>query len=326
MKAAASCRLVKGERAAWRGRPVLSVDRIEVFRIVSSESRAEPVVSGLPRAAAAALDRRSPLPLYAQVARRLKAMISAGDHPPERFYSEGELCSMFGISRATVRQAMQALSAEGWLHRQQGHGTFVNRDKFDESFSPQMNFLDQWAEVGRPLQLSLKRFELAPCPPEVAPWLGIEAGREILCLERVRNNGDITISYDYRYIHPDFSHSIQRDEASKISLLSLLGRSIRLARGENKVEAALAGPAGAPLLGVRRSDPVLIREMVYYGDDGVPAMAGRSWHRADKIRCAFTVNLTADAAEPAGVGHPSARHPGGIADVHSVGDWPATTA
>ncbi|MGD9943322.1 MAG: GntR family transcriptional regulator [Burkholderiaceae bacterium] len=279
----------------------------------------------MPRAARG-LDRRSPLPLYAQVARRLKAMISAGDHPADRFYSEGELCTMFGISRATVRQAIQALSDEGWLHRQQGHGTFVNREKFDESFSPQMNFLDQWAEVGRPLQLALQRFELAPCPAEVAPWLGIEAQREILCLERVRSNGDITISYDYRYIHPDFSHSIQRDEASTTSLLLLLARSIRLVRGENKVESALAGASGASLLGVRRSDPVLIREMVYYGDDGVPAMAGRSWYRADKVRCAFAVNLTSDADQPAGVGHPSSRHPGGIADVSSVGGWPAANS
>ena len=269
-----------------------------------------------------ALDRDSPLPLYAQVARRLKAMIAAGEHPANRFHSDGELCAMFAVSRATVLQAVQALSAEGWLRRQQGQGTFVNRQKFDESFSPLMNFLDQWAREGRPLSLAIRRFEFAPCPAEFASWLGMRPDADVLCLERVRVDSGAAVSYDYRYVHPDCAGSIERQEAETTSLLQLLNRRLRLVRGENKVEAALAGESGAALLGVRPADPILIRDMAYFSDDGLPVMVGRSLYRADKVRCAFTVSLSAPIGDSAGIPHPSADNPGGIADVVAIDDWP----
>ncbi len=293
----------------------------------TSKSAELPVaVAAPPRAVAAApavlLDRDSPLPLYAQVGRRLKAMISAGEHPDDRFHSEGELCAMFGVSRATVRQALRMLSDEGWVHRRQGRGTSVNRDKFDEAFGPQMNFLDQWAHGGRPLAFELRRFELGPCPDAMAPWLGVEPASPVLCIERLRRDGAQPVSYDYRYIHPDFAGSVARADAGSQSLLTLLGRHVRLRRGENKVEAALAGTSGARLLGVRAADPVLIREMVYYGDDEVPAMAGRSLYRADKVRCAFAVDLSSDGGEPSSIPYPNAPHPGGMAAVPDVRNWP----
>jgi GntR family transcriptional regulator len=270
-----------------------------------------------------ALDRRSPLPLYAQVTRRLKAMISAREHPPDRFHSEGELCAMFGISRATVRQAMRVLADEGWVHRQQGQGTFVNREKFDESFSPQMNFLEQWARQGRPLVLELRRFDIGPCPRDVCEWLGIGPNTPVLRIERVRRDGPVVASCDHRYIHPDLSASIQREEARTESLLVLLGRRVRLVRGENKVESALAGADGAAALGVRRSDPVLIREMVYFSDDGVPVMAGRSLYPADRVRCAFSVELSAASGEH-DLSRAATSHPGGITDLPDIHHWPRT--
>ena len=257
-----------------------------------------------------------------QVLDRLKAMIASGEHPDGRFHSEGELCAMFGVSRATVRQAMRMLADEGWVHRQQGRGTSVNRDKFDEAFGPQMNFLDQWAHGGRPLAFELRRFEIGPCPAEMCGWLGVEPSAPVLCIERLRRDGSQAVSYDYRYIHPDLAASVSRDDAGSQSLLTLLGRNVRLKRGENKVEAALAGPTGARLLGVRASEPVLIREMVYYGDDQVPAMAGRSLYRADKVRCAFTVDLSADGGDPGAVPFPNTPHPGGIAAVPETRNWP----
>ncbi len=268
------------------------------------------------------LDRESPLPLYAQVVRRLKAMISANEHPADRFYSEAELCAMFDVSRATVRQAVQALTAEGWLRSARGHGTFVTRDRVDESFSPLMNFLDQWAQVGRPLQLALRRFEMAACPAEFAGWLGVAPTSPVLCIERVRVEGPDTVSYDYRYIHPDCAATIDRASAETTSLLQLLNRGLRLVRGENKVGATLAGAEHGRELDIAPESPVLTRDMIYFSQDGLPVMVGRSIYRADRIRCAFSVGLVTDPGAFAATAHPSASHLSGIADVASIHDWP----
>jgi GntR family transcriptional regulator len=248
------------------------------------------------RVAAIVLDRGSPLPLYAQVKRRLHGMIRAGEYPGERFYSEPELCRLFRISRATVRQAVQELVDEGLLTRIRGQGTFVNKEKFDEAFGPSMNFLDQWARVGRPLAFELARFERARPPAEFARALGIDAAARALSIERVRRNRDVVISYDYRYIHPDFALNVSREAAAAESLLEILARRIRLVRGENKVEAALAGAVGSRLLGIGAAAPVLIRHMTYFCNVGMPVMTGRSLYRADQVRYSFDVTLAAPTA------------------------------
>lgn len=245
----------------------------------------------------ASLDRRSPLPLYAQVERRLKAMISAGEYPSTRFHSELEICKMLGVSRATARQAMQNLAAEGWLLRQRGHGSFVNPAKFDESFNTLMNLPDQWAKVGRPLEIRLTRFEIAKCPAHFAAMLGIDRATPVLCVERARAEGPAVISYDHRFVHPDFAHGISREQAaSSVPLLEVLRRMTRLCRAENRVEASLAGGRVARLLGVGQDDAVLVRETVYYGESDMPVICGRSYYRADKVRCAFTVDMTSESA------------------------------
>jgi len=246
-----------------------------------------------------ALDRQSPLPLYAQVKRRVQAMIHAGDHPPGRFFSEPELTRRFGVSRATIRQALQELVDEGYLRRAQGQGTFVNRGKFDESFGPSMDFLDQWASAGRALRMELGSFETLPAPARFARLLAIAPGTPVLHLTRTRRTEDgLAVSIDDRWLHAEAADAVTRGEASSVSLLELIARRVRLARGENRVEAALAGDAGA-MLGIPAEAPVLIREMVYLDRAGIPVMAGRSVYRADLVRYTFSIDLEARPARAA---------------------------
>lgn len=242
------------------------------------------------------LDRMSPLPLYAQVVHRLQDMIARGDYPSEAFYSESELCGIFDVSRATVRQALQRLSSEGFLSRQRGSRTFVNRERFDEAFDPSMNLPEQWARSGRPLSLTLARFEMLPCSDEVAAMLRIPKGTPVLQVERMRSDASGPVSYDYRYIHPDFGDSMQRSEAASQSLLDLLKRRVRLRRGDNRIEASLAGEEGEQMLQLDPYSPLLVREMVYYADTGMPVMCGRSIYPAKRIRCGFSVDLGAKDA------------------------------
>lgn len=252
------------------------------------------------------LDRDSALPLYAQVKRRLQAIIQTETLPDGRFYSDQEVCAMFGVSRFTVRQAIQELVAQGLLRRVQGQGTFVNTDKFDEIFGPQMDFKHQWERSGRPLSFRLHRYALLPCPEDMAFHLGVGAGQKVLQIERERLGGGATVSYDYRYIHPDFAGSITEPEALQHSLLDLLARRVSLSHAQNRMEAALAGPEMGRLLGVPPSSPVMVRELVYFCKDGLPAMAGRSYSPGKAVRHTFTVALSGaefGASPAAGTSH-----------------------
>lgn len=77
----------------------------------------------------AELDRRSGLPLYLQLIDRLEAMIEQRAlRPGDQVPSEPEIEQRYGVSRATVRQALSHLEAEGIVERHQGKGTYVAPD------------------------------------------------------------------------------------------------------------------------------------------------------------------------------------------------------
>ncbi|MGB3072116.1 MAG: GntR family transcriptional regulator [Ottowia sp.] len=248
------------------------------------------------------LDRDSALPLYAQLKRRLQTLIQSEAFPNGRFYSDQEVGAMFCVSRFTVRQAIQELVTQGLLRRVQGQGTFVNTEKFDEIFGPQMDFQHQWEKGGRPLTFRLHRFAIEPCPESIAFHLGVSAGQDVLHIERHRSSSEATISYDYRYIHPDLAGSITEQEALQYSLLDLLSRRVTLSHAQNSIEAVTAGSELGQLLGVPPESAVLVRRLVYFCDEGMPVMCGRSYSPGSSVRHTFTVALASDhfAMQPTG--------------------------
>ena len=84
------------------------------------------------------LDRSSPIPLYLQIKQYLSRQIAVWERHNDKFYTDGDLCNMFGVSRMTVRQAVQELVDDGLLKRARGIGTFVVTRKIEERLSPSL--------------------------------------------------------------------------------------------------------------------------------------------------------------------------------------------
>jgi GntR family transcriptional regulator len=83
------------------------------------------------------LDKSSAVPLYAQLAEKLKEKILKGEWKDgEKIPPELELMEKYGVSRATVRAAIDALVAEGFLVKRHGIGTFVRKFRPTFSFEP----------------------------------------------------------------------------------------------------------------------------------------------------------------------------------------------
>lgn len=71
------------------------------------------------------VDRKSPLPAWAQIERDMRSLIDQGLEIGSQLPPEIELASIYGVSRITVRQALSSLSDHGYVERRQGTGTFV---------------------------------------------------------------------------------------------------------------------------------------------------------------------------------------------------------
>src|ERR1700743_3156684 len=87
------------------------------------------------------------LPLYRQVQAGIEDMIRAYPDMKPQPFSDASLAKRFGVSRITVRRAVDELVAEGVLYRIQGRGTFVRRNKLKEKLTL-TSFLDAWTQPG----------------------------------------------------------------------------------------------------------------------------------------------------------------------------------
>ncbi len=87
------------------------------------------------------LDPNAPVPLHHQLQEQLRAAIDAGDIPPgERLPSELDIAAQTGVSRTTVRRAMEELVHAGLIHRQRGRGSYVVRPPDDAADAVMFRF------------------------------------------------------------------------------------------------------------------------------------------------------------------------------------------
>lgn len=111
-----------------------------------------------------------PRPKHAQLRDRL-ADLATGLGPDAAIPSERELMSTFGVSRATVRRAIEALIVDGLLHRVHGKGTFVARPRL-ESRLHLASFSQDMRRRGLEPSSRMLAIELATPPAEVSSWFG----------------------------------------------------------------------------------------------------------------------------------------------------------
>lgn len=242
-----------------------------------------------------AVDRASPLPAYAQVKRRLQAMIAGWRDGGERFYGDEALSSMFGVSRVTVRRAVDELVDEGYLVRRRGVGTFVAADKIDEQLNADVDFFDQWAGAGRTLKATVVALDLRPAPGAVAELLGVAAGTPVVYVERLRYSNALPVAFDVRYVVPEFAKALTRDVVARKSILDVLRTRHALGHVDYRIEATTAaGDERAHHLGVMPGDPVIVRKLHYVNAEGAGLMCGQSFYRADQVR--FAIRLPLDGA------------------------------
>src|SRR6185312_12461351 len=99
-----------------------------------------------------------PIPLYRQVQDGIQALIRSARSKQKLRFTDAELASRFGVSRITVRRAVDELVDAGVLYRIQGLGTFVRPKKFREKLTLN-SFLDAWTQKAGKFDVRVAAFE-----------------------------------------------------------------------------------------------------------------------------------------------------------------------
>lgn len=231
------------------------------------------------------------IPLHRQVRDRIAAAIQERASARSMPLTDAHLSERFGVSRITVRRAVDDLVDAGLLYRVQGVGTFVRPKRVPEKLTL-TSFLESWSGQGARPEVRIGEFERMPAEGAIAADLGAEEGEDLLWVQRLRFQHKVLVAVDDRYLRARDCPSLTPQAAAQSSLVDHLRdrEGIALEAGEMDIEARLADGRDARLLRTRAGRPILARRVTFLREGGAPVLTGRSIYRADRVSYRVTVS------------------------------------
>ncbi|HEX6520828.1 MAG TPA: GntR family transcriptional regulator [Streptosporangiaceae bacterium] len=238
------------------------------------------------------LDRTSPIPLYFQIAENLKQAITEGTlKPGDRLDNELDLTERLGVSRPTVRQAVQRLVEQGLVVRRRGLGTVVVAPRILRSVALTSLYDDLSVSGRRPATKVLDVTEIK-ADNELAAILSLPAGTAVLSVERLRLADGTPLALMHNYLPAGLLKTDPADGLAKAGLYELLrGQGVQLQAGEQVIGARKASGHEAKLLDAPRGATVLTMTRTTYDQAGRPVEHGSHAYLAD--RYSFRMTLVA---------------------------------
>ena len=235
------------------------------------------------------LDRASPVPLYFQVARQIEQAIERGELVPGgRLENEIELADRLGLSRPTMRRAIQELVSKGLLVRRRGVGTQIVHGQVKRRVEL-TSLHDDLVRGNQHPTTRLLEHEVLPAPDEIAVALGVPPRSDVVRLSRLRLAQDEPLAILRNWLPADVAsfRVEQLEERGLYALLRTNGVHFRIA--SQRIGARTASPEEAHLLRIKRGAAVLTMERTAYGESGRAVEFGAHIYRSDNY--SFEVTL-----------------------------------
>lgn len=215
-----------------------------------------------------AIDRASPIPLWFQVAQHFERAIAAGTLPQGALLdNEIVLAERLGISRPTMRRAMEQLVDQGLVVRRRGIGTRVVQPKVRRPLEL-TSLHDDLATSGQEPATTVLTFETVGAPAEVAARLRLDEGDPVVWIERLRSARELPIARMTNWLPADVV-AFEPESLVACGLYDLLRRSgVHLHSAAQTVGARTATAAEARQLQEARGAALLTMERETLDDHG----------------------------------------------------------
>lgn len=237
------------------------------------------------------IDKRSPIPIYFQLEELIKTMIEQGTlKKGDMIPSEREYAEKYGISRMTVRQALNNLVNNGYLSRVKGKGTFVDYKKIEQPLMYVTSFTEDMLSRGLQPKTKTLHFLKKHAAAAEAEALQLEKGAPLYEIRRIRFADEEPMGLETTYLPADLVGELT-EEVVNGSLYQYfeetLGYTINNAC--QAIEASVVQDTEKEHLNVSSGSPVLLLEQTSYLKSGTPLEFVKSVYRADRYK--FLVDL-----------------------------------
>ena len=229
----------------------------------------------------------APAPLYSQLREVLRTRILDGSYQQhERLPSEAELMRDFGVSRVTVRQALNDLAKEGLIFKLAGKGSYVSKPRPVQNLSRLQGFGEAMSRLGYKTVNQLLGLKTVPASAELAERLQVAEGTPLTEIRRVRMLDREPVSLDRSYVRVEIGERLAKEDLVTRDIFLILENDygIPLGHADLSINAMAAAPEQAELLQSTPGAPLLYIERMTYAKDGTPLEFDQLHYRGDAFR------------------------------------------
>lgn len=218
-------------------------------------------------------------PLYMQLASAIRKLIDAGTlRGGEVVPSERVLMKATGMSRVTIRSAIDHLAQNGLVSRKQGAGSYVS-PSIDQPLSVLMGFTADMARRGAATRsLIMSQGVGIPAPDEMLK-LGISSNEEVFRLQRVRISNDEPLAIETAIVP---YYAVGRKDIGASLYQTMRENGYLPARALQRLRAGIASETEARHLKIAKGSPILHIERHSFLPNGRPIEITKSSYRGDR--------------------------------------------
>jgi GntR family transcriptional regulator, histidine utilization repressor len=219
-----------------------------------------------------------PQPLYVRVKDHILTNIRSGALAPgARVPSENELVESFGISRMTANRALRELTADGFLARVPGVGTFVRETTPARSSLMELrNIAEEIAARGHTHQIRLAAREEVTASAALAEEFEMKTPSRLAHVTIVHGENGVPVQLEDRYVNPFMAPDFLKQDFHRTTPTAYLVAQVPVDELEHTVEAAMPTPQQRALLDMPANEPCL-------------ALHRRSWSRGHVVTVATLI-------------------------------------
>jgi len=229
---------------------------------------------------------------YALIAEELRSRISSGQYEISgTLPSESALASEFGVSRMTVRQALDELEYDRLINRTHGKGTVVIDQRYHRSTTGLRGISEDLTEAGhRPGAKVLKFASMVP-NAEVATELQLAPGELVIAMTRLRTVDGEPLGFHATYLPARYLPGMQVADLEDASLYGLLEDrfNLRLLESVQTIGARTTTETEARLLQVPLNSAVVTVRRTTLLTSGKPIEFMRGTYRSDLVSYVSTL-------------------------------------
>jgi GntR family transcriptional regulator len=233
------------------------------------------------------LDRRSFKPVYFQLSELIQNQIEDGTLlPGTQIPSERDLMEIFGISRNTVRMAVDSLLRDGLVYRVPTKGTFVASGKMQYGLFGLISFSEDIRLRGLEPGAQLLDFTVIIPSPRIIQALHLTPGQEVFRIERLRTADGIPMALNTSYIPHYLCPDLEKENLENQSLYKILEDKYGhiIWRAERVVEPCIARDYEVEMLHIQPRSPVLLVEGTTYLVEDRPIEYVKMLYRSDRLQ------------------------------------------